>query len=285
MEAAAKRKNMVKVSVKEMLESGVHFGHQTHRWNPKMRSFIFGKKSQVHIIDLGKTAEKLEEALDFVKELASKNGKILFIGTKKQAQNIVIKEAEKCGMPYIANRWSGGILTNFKTIKLRIKRLKDLEELKSSPEFEKYTKKERILLELELEKLKFLFRGIKDLTELPDAIFVIDVNKEKIAVREAVALGIPIVAMVDTNSSPVGINYFIPSNDDATRSIRLITSAIAQSIIDGKPTKTEKEKEEVLETEEGIKVVPEIETIEEKLEEKISEEETESKLRKQKLKK
>ncbi len=225
---------MAAVSMKMLLESGVHFGHQTRRWNPKMRPFIFTERNGIHIIDLQQTVRRLDEATDWVRSLAADGGTILFVGTKKQAQDSIREEAARAGMPYVNQRWLGGMLTNFATIQKRIKRLDDLENTKMAGGLEHLTKKEASKIEEQISRLNRLLGGIRTLNRLPDAIFVVDPDREHIALAEAARLQIPIVAMVDTNCDPTVISYPIPSNDDAIRAIRLITSRIADAAVDGR---------------------------------------------------
>ena len=232
---------MVSVTMKELLEAGVHFGHQVRRWNPKMKEYIFGERNGIYIIDLQKTQRMFRDALAFVTEaIAEDRGKtVLFVGTKRQAQDAVREEAERCGQYYVNQRWLGGLLTNFQTVQKSIKRLKELETMQTDGRYEKLTKKERIKLDREREGLNKNLSGIKSMTRLPDVVFIIDVRKEEIAVAEANRLGIPIVAVVDTNCSPEGIDYVIPGNDDALRAVRLFASRIADSILDGQNIATE----------------------------------------------
>ena len=232
---------MVSVTMKELLEAGVHFGHQVRRWNPKMKEFIFGERNGIYIIDLQKTQRMFREAITFVTNLiAEDKGKtVLFVGTKRQAQDAIREESEKCGQYYVNQRWLGGLLTNFQTVQKSIKRLKDLEAMQTDGRYEKLTKKERIKLDRERESLNKNLSGIKSMTRLPDAVFIIDVKKEEIAVAEANRLGIPIVAVVDTNCSPEGIDYVIPGNDDALRAVRLFASRISDAIIEGNQIATE----------------------------------------------
>ena len=232
---------MVSVTMKELLEAGVHFGHQVRRWNPKMKEYIFGERNGIYIIDLQKTQRMFREAIGFVTNLiAEDKGKtVLFVGTKRQAQDAIREESEKCGQYYVNQRWLGGLLTNFQTVQKSIKRLKDLESMQTDGRYEKMTKKERIKLDRERESLNKNLSGIKSMTRLPDAIFIIDVKKEEIAVAEANRLGIPIVAVVDTNCSPEGIDYVIPGNDDALRAVRLFASRIADAIVEGNQIATE----------------------------------------------
>src|SRR6266568_3441153 len=222
--------------MKELLEAGVHFGHQTRRWNPKMKEYIFGERNGIHIIDLQKTLKLFREASRFVGELSSSGKTLLFIGTKRQAQESVAEEANRCGMFYVNHRWLGGTLTNFATIRKSIARLKKLDEMSETGEYERLPKKEVIGLERERAKLESALVGIKNMDRLPSAVFIIDPKKEKIAVEEAQRLAIPIVAIVDTNCDPTGIDYPIPGNDDAIRSVRLITSRIADAVLEGAGT-------------------------------------------------
>lgn len=232
---------MVQVTMKELLEAGVHFGHQVRRWNPKMKEYIFGERNGIYIIDLQKTQRMFRDALGFVSnEVAEDRGKtVLFVGTKRQAQDAVREEAIRCGQYYVNQRWLGGLLTNFQTVQKSIKRLKDLEAMQTDGRYEKLTKKERIKLDREREGLDKNLSGIKLMNRLPDVVFIIDVRKEEIAVAEANRLGIPIVAVVDTNCSPEGIDYVIPGNDDALRAVRLFASRIADSILEGQQIATE----------------------------------------------
>ncbi|PRR70497.1 30S ribosomal protein S2 [Moorella humiferrea] len=221
------------ISMKQLLEAGVHFGHQTRRWNPKMAPYIFTERNGIYIIDLQRTVKMIEEAYNFVRDLARNGGKILFVGTKKQAQEAVKEEAERCGMFYVNVRWLGGTLTNFQTIRRRIERLKELERMEEEGTFEVLPKKEVARLRHEKEKLERYLGGIKEMRNLPDALFIIDPRKERIAVAEGRRLGIPIVAIVDTNCDPDEIDYVIPGNDDAIRAVRLLTSKIADAVLEG----------------------------------------------------
>jgi len=225
---------MTDVTMRRMLEAGVHFGHQTRFWNPKMAPYIFGERNKIHIINLEQTLPLFQEATKFVRKTVSEGGTILFVGSKRAARDAVKTEAERAGMPYMSYRWLGGTLTNFKTIRQSIKRLRDLEELTSGDGAEALTKKEVLGLRREREKLERSLGGIKDMASLPDALFVVDVNHEEIAVKEAAKLGIPVVAVVDTNSSSDNIDYIIPGNDDAMRAIQLYSNGIAQAVLDGK---------------------------------------------------
>jgi small subunit ribosomal protein S2 len=227
--------------MKELLEAGVHFGHQVRRWNPKMKEFIFGERNGIYIIDLQKTQRMFREAIGFVTNLiAEDRGKtVLFVGTKRQAQEAIREEAERCSQYYVNQRWLGGLLTNFQTVQKSIKRLKELEAMQTDGRYEKMTKKERIKLDRERESLTKNLSGIKNMTRLPDVVFIIDVKKEEIAVAEANRLGIPIVAVVDTNCSPERIDYVIPGNDDALRAVRLFASRISDAILEGQQIATE----------------------------------------------
>jgi small subunit ribosomal protein S2 len=221
-------------TMRQMLEAGVHFGHQTRFWNPKMAPYIFGHRNKIHIINLEKTLSKYQEAIAFVKKMAAKKGTILFVSTKRQAREIIAEEAQRCGMPYVDDRWLGGMMTNFKTLKLSVKRLKDLETAMSEGNFEKLSKKETLTLQREMDKLRKSIGGIKDMGGLPDAIFVIDVGYHKIAITEAGKLGIPVIGVVDTNHSPEGVSYVIPGNDDSSGAIRLYARGVADAILEGK---------------------------------------------------
>jgi len=225
---------MTSVSMRQMLEAGVHFGHQTRFWNPKMAPYIFGERNKIHIINLEKTQPLYVEAANFIKAVIADGGKVLFVGTKRSAREAVQKEAARCGMPYVNQRWLGGMLTNFKTIRQSIKRLTELDELQTSGALDKRGKKEAQALRREMEKLNRSLGGIKEMGALPDALFVIDVGHEEIAVHEAQKLGIPVVAVVDTNCSPDGIDYVIPGNDDAMRAIQLYAVGIAEAVNEGK---------------------------------------------------
>jgi small subunit ribosomal protein S2 len=232
---------LVSVTMKELLEAGVHFGHQVRRWNPKMKEYIFGERNGIYIIDLQKTQRMFREAIAFVTGLIAedKGRTVLFVGTKRQAQDAIREESEKCGQYYVNQRWLGGLLTNFQTVQKSIKRLKDLEAMQTDGRYEKLTKKERIKLDRERESLNKNLSGIKAMSRLPDVVFIIDVKKEEIAVAEANRLGIPIVAVVDTNCSPDGIDYVIPGNDDALRAVRLFASRISDAIVEGNQIATE----------------------------------------------
>jgi small subunit ribosomal protein S2 len=222
------------VTMRQMLEAGVHFGHQTRYWNPKMADFIFGQRNKIHIVNLEKTLAMYNDAMKYMRQLASNRGTILFVGTKRQAREIVAEEAQRCGMPFVDHRWLGGMLSNFKTVKLSIKRLKDLEAMAVDGTLERMTKREALSHKREMDKLHKSLGGIKEMGALPDAIFVIDVGYHKIAVTEAKKLGIPIVAVVDTNHNPDGIAYVIPGNDDSSRAIRLYARGAADAVLEGK---------------------------------------------------
>lgn len=232
---------MATVTMKELLEAGVHFGHQVRRWNPKMKEYIFGERNGIYIIDLQKTQKLFRDALDYVTESLTEkpNQKVLFVGTKRQAQDAIREEAERCGQFYVNNRWLGGLLTNYQTVQKSILKLKEIEAMREDGRFDMLTKKERLKLDREHEGLMKNLAGIKDMNGLPDMLFIIDVRKEDIAVKEANRIGVPIVAVVDTNCSPEGIDQVIPGNDDALRAIRLFASRIADAILEGKQIGTE----------------------------------------------
>jgi small subunit ribosomal protein S2 len=221
------------VTMREMLEAGVHFGHQTRFWNPKMAPFIYGHRNKIHIINLEKTLPKFEEAMKFVRQLSGKRGTILMVGTKRQARDVIAMEAQRAGMPFVDQRWLGGMLTNFKTVKGSLKKLKDMQAQKETG-LEQLTKKEALMFERELTKLEKDIGGIQDMNALPDALFVIDVGYHKIAVAEAKKLGIPVIGVVDTNHSPDGIDYVIPGNDDSAKAVALYARAVADAVTDGK---------------------------------------------------
>jgi len=220
--------------IKQLLEAGVHFGHKTSRWNPKMKKFIFGERSGIYIIDLEKTQECLNKARDFLLDISTKGEVALFVGTKKQAQDVVQQEAIRAGMYYVTERWPGGLLTNYATVKKSINRLKEIEKMRQDGTFEKLTKKEIARLEKELGKLKKNFAGIAQMERMPKAIFIVDTKKEETAVKEAKRLGIPVIGLIDTNSNPDSIDYPIPGNDDATKSIQMVTKLVADSVIEGR---------------------------------------------------
>jgi small subunit ribosomal protein S2 len=222
------------VTMRQMLEAGVHFGHQTRYWNPKMAPFIFGHRNKIHIINLEKTLVMYQEALKYVRQLAANRGSILFVGTKRSAREILREEALRCSMPFVDHRWLGGMLTNFKTVKQSIKRLKEMEQMAQDGTFDAMAKKEALGLQRELSKLQRSLGGIKELSSLPDALFIIDVGYQKGAVAEANKLGIPVVGVVDTNHSPEGIGYVIPGNDDSSRAIRLYARGVADAVLEGR---------------------------------------------------
>ncbi len=222
------------VTMRQMLEAGVHFGHQTRFWNPKMAPFIFGHRNKIHIINLERTLDNFNGAAKFVRQLAANRGTVLFVGTKRQAREIVVEEAGRAGMPFVDQRWLGGMLTNFKTVKVSIKRLKEMEQMAEDGGLERLSKKEALSYQREIEKLNKSIGGIKDMTALPDAIFVIDVGYHKIAIQEATKLGIPVVAVVDTNHSPEGVTHVIPGNDDSSRAVRLYARGMADAVLEGK---------------------------------------------------
>jgi small subunit ribosomal protein S2 len=227
---------MSNVSMRLMLEAGVHFGHQTRFWNPKMAEYIFGARNKIHIVNLEKTLPLYTDAVNAIGKIAANRGTVLFVGTKRAARNTVAEEAQRCGMPYVNHRWLGGMLTNYKTIRQSIQRLMDLEEMSTGGGFAKLTKKEALGLKREMEKLEKVLGGIKNMKGLPDALFVIDVGHEEIAVNEANKLGIPVFGIVDTNNSPDGIDYVVPGNDDAIKAIRLYSQGIADAVIEGRAT-------------------------------------------------
>jgi small subunit ribosomal protein S2 len=254
---------MSEVTMKQLLEAGVHFGHQTSRWNPKMKPYIFGARNGIYIIDLQQTVKMFRDAYGYVRDLAAQGGSVLFVGTKKQAQDAIREEAERCGMFYVTNRWLGGMLTNFQTIKQSIDRLRKLDEtLESAAMSEALTKKEMITVRRERDKLMASLGGIRNMKKLPDALFVVDPKKEEIAVREANKLGIPVVAAVDTNCDPDVIDYKIPGNDDAIRAIRLFCAAIADAVIEGRELHEERQRGQGVEEDEGEAVEPSADTAE-----------------------
>ena len=258
------------VSMKTLLEAGVHFGHQTRRWDPKMKQFIFTERNGIHIIDLQQTVTRLSDAMSFVRELAASGGIVLFVGTKKQAQETIEQEAARAGMPYVNQRWMGGMLTNFRTIQTRIRRLMELDAAKERGDFDRLPKKEASALQEEIDKLTRLLGGMKDLSKLPDAVFIVDPHREGIAVAESRRLALPLVAMVDTNCNPDVVDYPIPANDDAIRAIRLLTSKVADAVIEGiqqreaelakaeADAEAASEEEEIEEAEPGEEVKPDV---------------------------
>ena len=242
-------------TMRQMLEAGVHFGHQTRYWNPKMAPYIFGHRNKIHIINLEKTLAMYQEASKFVRKMAANKGAVLFVGTKRQAREIIREEAQRWGMPYVDHRWLGGMLTNFKTVKQSIKRLKEMEGMAQDGTFERMAKKEALGLQREMQKLDRSLGGIKELAGLPDALFVIDVGYQKGAIAEAVKLRIPVVGVVDTNHSPDGIDYVIPGNDDSSRAIRLYARGIADAVLEGRSQSVEEvvaaSRDEFVEVQEG----------------------------------
>ena len=222
------------VSMREMLEAGVHFGHQTRYWNPKMAPFIFGQRNKIHIVNLETTLDLYNQALKFVRQLSANKGQLLFVGTKRQAREIIREEATRCGSPFVDYRWLGGMLTNYKTVKQSIKRLKDMEQMVQDGTMERLGKKEQLTHQREMEKLNRSMGGIKDMNSLPDALFVVDVGYQKIAVAEASKLKIPMIGIVDTNNSPEGISYVIPGNDDSSRAVRLYARGVADAVLEGR---------------------------------------------------
>lgn len=237
---------MAAITMKELLEAGCHFGHQTKRWNPKMRKYIFGSRNGIHIIDLQQTLAKFQEAYDLVRQVSSRGGSLLFVGTKRQAQETIRQQAHRCAMPHVNQRWLGGTLTNFQTIRRSAQKLKRLEEASLEPGYEAHTKKELLKLEREKEKLEKYFGGIKDMVKLPEVVFIIDTRKEAIALDEARKAGIRSIAIVDTNCDPEGIQFAIPGNDDAIRAIQLITSRLADAVLEG-AAESKGRREEILE--------------------------------------
>lgn len=230
---------MTQVSMRDLLQAGAHFGHQTRFWNPKMDQYIFGARNKIHIINLEHTVPAFNEALDYVKRLASNKNNIMFVGTKRAAGKIVQEQAERCGMPYVSHRWLGGMLTNYKTVRASIKRLRELEEQEADGTFARLTKKEALMRTRVKDKLERSVGGIKEMAGLPDALFVVDVDHERIAVTEANKLGIPVIGIVDTNSNPDGIDFIIPGNDDAIRAIKLYVKAVADAVLEGKAERGE----------------------------------------------
>jgi len=246
---------MSKVTMRQMLEAGVHFGHQTRYWKPKMANYIFGSRSKIHIINLEKTLPMYNDAMNFIGKVASEQGKILFVGTKRAARGVIREEAERCSMPYVNHRWLGGMLTNFQTVKASIKRLKDLEKMSTDGSFDRMIKKEALMHSREMEKLDRSLGGIKDMGGIPSAVFVIDVGYESIAIKEAKRLGIPVIGVVDTNNVPDGVDYVIPGNDDAIKAIKLYVQGAADAIIEGRASSVSNaaSKDEYVEVDEGKK--------------------------------
>jgi small subunit ribosomal protein S2 len=234
---------MAVVSMKALLESGVHFGHRTHKWHPKMKPYIFTERNSIHIIDLQKTVKALEEAYDLVRETVAEGGTVLFVGTKRQAQETILTEAQRCNMPYVTNRWLGGMLTNWRTIRQRINELERLERMRDRGDFARITKKEGLIITRKMDRLEMLLGGIRIMTRLPDLLFVVDVRRESTAIHEANLLEIPVIALVDTNCDPDNVDYVIPSNDDAIRAIKLLVGKIADAVLDGLALRKEEEVE------------------------------------------
>ncbi len=234
---------MAVISMKALLESGVHFGHRTHKWHPAMKPYIFTERNGIHIIDLQKTAKALDEAYALIRDTVAEGGTVLFVGTKRQAQDTIRDEATRCGMPYVTNRWLGGMLTNWRTIRQRINELERLERMRERGEFARITKKEALILERKMERLETLLGGIRKMTTLPDLLFVVDVSREATAIHEANLLNIPVVALVDTNCDPSNVDYVIPSNDDAIRAIKLLVGKVADAVIEGRALRKEEEVE------------------------------------------
>jgi small subunit ribosomal protein S2 len=236
---------MAIVTMKSLLESGVHFGHRTHKWHPKMKPYIFTERNSIHIIDLQQTVKALEEGYELISDIVAEGGTVLMVGTKRQAQETVRDEAIRAGMPYVTNRWLGGMLTNWRTIRQRVNELEQLERMRDRGDFERITKREALTITRRIERLEYLLGGIRDMTQLPDIVFIVDVRKEETAVHEANLLEIPILAMVDTNCDPRIIDYVIPSNDDAIRAIKLVVGRIADAIVEGRAMRKDLEEEEV----------------------------------------
>ncbi len=249
-------------TIKQLLEAGAHFGHQVGRWHPHMKTYIFTKRNGIHIIDLEQTASMLDKACDFIREVAAESGKILFVGTKKQAQESIEQEAQRCGMHYVNQRWLGGMLTNFTTIQARIDHLVRLEDQQARGEFERLPKKEALQIDKEITKLNRQMGGFKELTSLPDAMFIVDPTKETIALEEARRVGVPVVAIVDTNCNPDEIDYPVPANDDAIRAVRLICSKIADAVIEGVNGQVSGQAEEIVTEEFGAEEIEQLETSE-----------------------
>ncbi|MBL4659191.1 MAG: 30S ribosomal protein S2 [Alcanivoracaceae bacterium] len=249
---------MANVSIKQLLEAGVHFGHNTRYWNPKMDQYIFSTKNKIHIIDLSKTERLMQDALNYISSLASRRGKILFVGTKRSASKVMKQEAIRCGMPYVTNRWLGGMMTNYQTVKKSINRIREIETMKTDGRMEKLIKKEQLKHERELIKLEKSLGGIKDMAGVPDAMFIVDTKHESIAIKEAKTLGIPVIAIVDTNNSFEGVDYIIPGNDDAMKAINLYSATVADAVLEGRasmpsPADAEKVKKEAMKKAEVLK--------------------------------
>ncbi|MFN2159174.1 MAG: 30S ribosomal protein S2 [Anaerolineales bacterium] len=257
---------MAVVSMKALLESGVHFGHRTHKWHPKMKPYIFTERNSIHIIDLQQTVKALEVGYDLVRDIVAEGGTVLFVGTKRQAQETVHDEAVRAGMPYVTNRWLGGMLTNWRTIRQRVNELEQLERMRDKGDFERITKREALTLTRRIERLEYLLGGIRNMTQLPNLVFIVDVRKEETTVHEANLLEIPILAMVDTNCDPRDIDYVIPSNDDAIRAIKLVVGRVADAVVEGHAMRKDLEEEEaVLRTEAAMEGIEEMELTDEEL--------------------
>ena len=232
------------ISMKALLESGVHFGHRTHKWHPSMKQYIFTERNGIHIIDLQKTSKAVEQAYNLIRDIVAEGGTLLFVGTKRQAQETIQEEATRCAMPYVTARWLGGMLTNWRTIRQRINELERLTRMRDKGEFERITKKEALILSRIIERLEILLGGVRNMTKLPEALFIVDVNREETAVHEANLLSIPVIALVDTNCDPANIDYVIPSNDDAIRAIKLLVSKVADAVLEGKAMRKDIEEEQ-----------------------------------------
>jgi small subunit ribosomal protein S2 len=253
------------IPMKSLLESGVHFGHRTHKWHPAMKPYIFTERNGIHIIDLQKTVKALEEAYNLVRDTVAENGTVLFVGTKRQAQETIQAEAERCGMPYATTRWLGGMLTNWRTIRQRVNELERLERMRDKGDFERITKKEALILTREIERLDIMLGGIRKLVRLPNLLFVVDVRREETAIHEANLLKIPVVALVDTNCDPKDIDYVIPSNDDAIRAIKLLVARIADAVLEGKAMRKDVEEEAAMPAEVAMAGAEEVELTDEQL--------------------
>lgn len=254
---------MANVSIKQLLEAGVHFGHNTRYWNPKMDQYIFGTRNKIHIIDLAKTEKLMKDALNYISSLASRRGKVLFVGTKRSASKVMQKEAIRCGMPFVTNRWLGGMMTNYKTVKQSINRIREIETMQTDGRMEKLIKKEQLKHSRELIKLEKSLGGIKDMAGVPDAMFVVDTKHESIAIKEAKTLGIPVIAIVDTNNSFEGVDYIIPGNDDAMKAINLYSATVADAVLEGRasmPTPSDAQKVKVEAKKEVATEAPAVET-------------------------
>lgn len=256
---------MAIISMKALLESGVHFGHRTHKWHPAMKPYIFTERNGIHIIDLQKTVKALEQAYALVRETVAEGGTLLFVGTKRQAQEMIQSEALRCGMPYVTDRWLGGMLTNWRTIRQRINELERLERMRESGDFSRITKKEALILTRKIERLEGLLGGIRKMTQVPDAVFVVDVQREETAIHEANLLNIPVIGMVDTNCDPRNVDYVIPSNDDAIRAIKLMVGKIADAVVEGKAMRKEETEEEEIQRMPGQAMPEEVELSDEEL--------------------